>query len=400
MTKRKSRLLLLLITAVYLVLFLFIRYNPLYDDEPGNYDQLKLFVAGKIEYYKGYSQYPGYPALLAFFGKVFQRADIPYFRDVNFSFSLFGIVIFYLLAKKIDYQSSIIKTIQYSFLPIIFPYRFLLYSENLSDPLVLASIWATLSNRYLLSAVLGILAVSVRQQNIVWLLFSFTLHYFIKYQSVNKTNFLEHLKKSWLFILGFIIFITVVIINGGIAMGNLKPYHPDFTIQMGNVWWMLWLIFLLFLPVHAINFRNVLLLVSSNRKILFFALTFTLTGFITFANLHPWNQTPDHLRNRILITVAKQPPVKLLFFLSVSFTVLSLYKSKFLSSKFYLLYPFALLSLLPIWLIESRYAFIPLTLFILFRRTTSISAELITISLFLLFSAFLYFGYLHQIFYL
>jgi len=62
---------------------------------------------------------------------------------------------------------------------------------------------------------------------------------------------------------------------------------------------------------------------------------------------------------------------KLVLFIPVALSVLALGVTRLQQRSFYWLYPFTLLSLIPFWLVEPRYYFVPYSLFILMQERRS-----------------------------
>ena len=123
--------------------------------------------------------------------------------------------------------------------------------------LVLISLYAALENYEKTSALFGILSMAVRQNNIVWLFFIFLLLYVRRYGYNLKLNFFkEHLKNSWLFLIGFALFGIFLVLNKGIAIGD-KEYHT-LSIYFGNIYLLLFLFFFLFLPLNISNFNKIM----------------------------------------------------------------------------------------------------------------------------------------------
>ena len=222
---------LVIILIIYSILFGFIKKNTLYDDEHGHYEQIRLFLNNKPVIYKHLSLIPGYHFTIAAVATLLGTRQIPQLRTISFTINLLTIVSFYLISRKLDKSGSLTKVLQFSFFPILFPFQFLLYAEGLMLLLTLLSFYFAHTKKYTLSAFFGLLSVLVRQQNIVWLLFInlICLTDDLKLR-INPANML---RKFWLFIVSYILFIAYVFLNGGIAYGT-SDIHPNFSIYSGN----------------------------------------------------------------------------------------------------------------------------------------------------------------------
>ena len=112
------------------------------------------------------------------------------------------------------------------------------------------------------------------------------------------------------------------------------------------------------------------------------------------------NTSWEHLRNRILLLYSSDLWKRTAFFIFISYTVLSLSTIKLIKKEYYLLYPFAFLSVFPFWLIESRYSLTAIILFMLFRKSGNRKLEYLILAIFAVFSLIFFKGYLNRDFYL
>lgn len=202
---------------------------------------------------------------------------------------------------------------------------------------------------------------------------------------------MNYTKTQWIFIIGFIIFIIFVIINKGFAIGD-KVMHPAFSFHLSNIFFMLFLFFFLFLPLNISNFPKVIQLIKKNKKIILLIIIIFTIYMFTFVNNHPYNTqwTSKFLRNWLLTYFTSTILLKILFFLPIAYSVLSISLIKLHKKSFYLIYPFAILYLLPSWLIEQRYYLIPFTLLILFRKKESKLVEYSLIIIYIVLSLILF----------
>jgi len=408
---------LIFIAFTYIFLFSLIKNNSLYDDEPSHFTQIRLFLNRHPAIYSRLSLIPGYHFTVASLATLTGKSQIHELRAITLTINLLAIALFFLVVQKLDSKNAITKTLQFSFFPILFPFQFLLYAEGLMLLLTLISFYFAHTKKYTLSALFGLLSVLVRQQNIVWLLFINLIcliddlkqknvlanlypSYFRWVYADSNLSLRSILRKYWLFITSYFLFITFVVVNRGIAYGT-SDVHPNFTLHSGNVFFALFVNFLLFLPSMISNVNRVIKLIMHNKRVLVLIAIFIVTAALTFSNSHPWNRYPEHLQNRlILVPFTSNLPLKVIFFTIISYSVISLRVTRFISMHYYLLYPFAFLSLAPIWLVGARYSLVPFMLFLLFRKSTSPLVEWAIIILFITISLFLFYGYLNQIFYL
>lgn len=380
------------------ILFLFSTKIPLYDDEPRHFDQINLFIEGKYEIIT--TSIPVFHLIEAQFAKIFHSKSLHHLRFFNLLFSFLNIYIFFLIASKVSPSNNYLKTLQFAFLPVLFPYRFLLYTENLSLLFILLATYWTFRNKFFVSFIFAVFAVLTKQLNIVWYLFIFLFIYFKEYNShLSFNNINLFIKEKYYFIAGLLGFAVFIYINRGVALIT-KDVHPDFYLSLGNFYWAIFLFFLLFLPLIINRFYIILGFICKKKIILIPVITFLITALFTFRLDHPWNQYPEHLRNGILLFFMSNIFLKLIFFNVVILTILIIYFIHLKKNHYYLLYPFMLLSLLPIWLIETRYSLPFFVFFILFREDFGRGIEFMQSLFFIVISILLFNGYLNQSFYL
>src|SRR3990172_6094238 len=234
--------------------FRFMSGAPMLSDESFNFRQISRFINRDFSMEPGMNVIPGYHALVSLALIVFQKSGVFSARFVSFGISVLSVAVFYLLTGKIYSRPSLTRTLQYTFLPILFPFFSLVYTDILALLLVLAAFYLVLWKRYTLAGLVGILSVLARTNNIAWLVFLYGFVYYENY-GLEWRSFPRSLRHTWIYWLGF-----------GIVLEILLLY---------------------------------------------------LVYMFTFSSTHPYNQAfPDYyLRNKLLITVTSEPGLKSLFFL-------------------------------------------------------------------------------------
>ena len=370
------------LSALAVVLLLEFRYMSaarFLSDESFNFRQITRFLNGDFSMEPGMNVIPGYQALVALVLFVFHKTGLFSARLVSTLLSLASILIFYLLTRKLFPRPSLEKTLQYAFFPLLFPFFSLVYTDILALLLVLLAFYLVLCERYSLGGLVAILSVLARTNNISWLAFLcfyvYTQNYGLDWRMIPRS-----LPKTWIYGLGFVLFAGFLFVNKGIAI-TAKDVQPLFKFQPGNIYFLLFMAAFLFLPLNLANLPRISALIRGRRWILLALLGFYGVYMLTFQSSHPFNQSlPDYyLRNRLLMTVTASAAWKSIFFIPVAFALLSLCVTKLRQKSFYWLYPFTILSLIPFWLIEPRYSFVPLSLFILFKEERSRLVEAATI---------------------
>lgn len=380
---------LLLVLAAVLAQFGFMSAAPLLSDESFNFRQITRFLNGDFSLEPEMNVIPGYHALVALALSVFNKSGVFSARLFSAGIAFASVLAFYMLAWKVSGRPSLAKTLQYTFFPLLFPFFALVYTDILALLLVLLAVYLILSRRYTLAGLAGILSVLARTNNIAWFGFLYAFAYYQEY-GLDWRALPGSLRKTWIYWLGSGLFLAFVVVNGGIALTN-KEVQPLFRFELGNVYFLLFLFAFLFLPLNLANLSRIIGLLRTRGWALPALLGVYLIFLLTFESTHPYNQTfPDYyIRNQLLMTVTSGLIWKSAFFLPVAFALLSLAVTRLRELRFYWLYPFTALSLVPFWLIEPRYAFVPLSLFILFKEERSAWIEGTTLVFYVILSVML-----------
>jgi alpha-1,2-glucosyltransferase len=358
-------------------------------DETYHHLQVVSFVRGN--YSLNLTTIPGYHIFASIVSRIFNQTSLPFVRGITFTISLLSIGVFYLLSKR-ETNYPLTKTLQFALLPLMLPFFFLVYTDTFSALLILLSLAFVFQNRMLFAAGFGILSMLVRQNNIVWFVSLYAMYYWKTYGiKLSREAIKKELTSSWLYAIGIIGFIIFVILNKGVTLAD-HAYHPSFSFNLGNIYFLLFLFFFLFLPLHISNAKQILSLLKKRAVYLSLLILFIFYLF-TFQVTHPYNTTNTwYLRNWALVFFSSTIIVKTIFFVPIALSILSLRCTQLLKKEYYILYPFTFLFLIPSWLIEQRYYIVPIILFILFKKDRSMLVEYSTIILFGIISLYFLYG--------
>lgn len=377
------------ILVVFLAEFVYMSSAPELVDEGANWKQIVIFLNRELSIKPGLNVIPGYHALIAAALIVFQKSGVYSARFLTAWISFASVIVFYLLTWKAYSRPSVMKTFQYAFFPLFFPFFPLIYTDVLAMMLVLLAFYLVLWEQYTLSGIVAVLSILVRTNNIAWFAFLYVFIYYRNY-GLDWRAFPRSLRQTWFYWLGFGLFIVFVVMNEGVALTD-QGMQPLENVHTGNVFYLLFLFAYLFLPLNLANIPKFIGLMGEKRWVVPAGLGAYLIYLLTFQSTHPYNHShPDYfLRNQLLINVTDTVGLKSAFFLPVAWSLLSLGVTRLREKGFYWLYPFTLLSLLPIWLIEPRYAFVPLSLFLLFKEEGSPLVEGVTLAFYVITSILL-----------
>ncbi len=371
--------------------FFAVKKHSYFGDEGFHMEQIRLLLEGKMQMAPAITTLPGYHVVQAAIAKLVHMDTLNMYRMANLCFSGLSVLFFFLCLGAMGSRLPLARTLQYAFIPFLFPYFPLVYTDVLSLLFVLIALYATLKRGYEWATLAAFLSVSVRQNNIIWCVLFLLLFLDQEYRSTallwlkNRWNMAIRKKSivkttqisAWrsglvigLYVVGFGLFGTFVWLNGGLAIGD-KSAHPFPSLHIGNIVFLLMLLSVVLLPLHIANVRRLITAARQHALILlavFFA-CFSLY-LLFYHNDHGYNQDAHSvfLRNRILVFSVSSEFIRRVFFIPCFIALLSLGVTVLRKPAFYLLYPLTILYLLPSWLIEQRYYFIPLVLFLLFRE--------------------------------
>ena len=373
-----------MILVVLLAEFVYMSHAPELVDEGANWKQIKIFLNREAGIKIGLNVLPGYHALIATVMLMFHKTGIYSARFATTWISFASVILFYLLTWKMYGSPSVVKTLQFLFFPLFFPFFPLVYTDVLAMMLVLLAFYCILWRQYTLSGLVALLSILVRTNNITWFAFLFVF-IFIENHGLNWRDYPKSLKQTWVYLVGFGLFAIFFYLNGGIALTD-KGMQPLSGLLSGNTIYLLFIFAFLFLPLNLANIPRMVRLFEYWRWVLPIGLATFIVYLLTFQSTHPYNQTKlDYFfRNRLLLTVTHDLALKSAFFIPVVWSMLSIAVTRLRQKNYYWLYPFTVLSLLPIWLIEPRYCFVPLSLFLLFKEERSPLVEGLTIAMYII----------------
>lgn len=340
--------------------------NPAMVDEIQNRGQAYAFAAGDWTVNPHVTVVPGYHVVLAGMCRVTGWTSLAGMRFFTLLFSFGAVAVFSMLARLLSIDDPPTRSLQFVFLPVLFPFLFLLYTDVLSLLLVLSLFFFATRKRFVLAGLFGLLSCGVRQNNVLWVGLALVMAYLEAYGWQWRPP-RGSLRKFWPFLVPGLVFVVYVVVNGGVAFGDTAA-HPSFSMHLTNVWFLLFISFFLFLPL-AVAHRKDMVEVARRWWVWAAGAGLLVLFAFTFINDHPYNLilSEYYLRNRLLIFFTSSWVWKTAFFVPAALAVV-FFAVVPLRKNWWLLYPATVFFLVPSWLVEQRYYLIPLTLFLLARR--------------------------------
>ena len=375
------------------VCFLAARTMELRVDEGNHLAQIDRYASG--DYVTTTGTLGGFHAAAAIFKELTGLSRKEGIRLFVLLVSGVTILAFHLLVRTLEPQDALVRMLQFVSFPLLFPFWFLIYTDVFALMFLLLAILALARDRFHVAGILMLLNVIVRQTNIVWLalLGLWTV----------IANFAEPLGRLLVrgasFGVAATLFLLFVILNDGVAVAD-RDSHPDMGFHTENLLFMLVCFVLMFLPLILSQLRQIARLHSA--LLIGIPLSSIVLFFGTFRVDHPWNAKwqEDFLRNAMLEAMTASPIAGVVSSAAIALAVLSLCVIRLRRPVHYLIYPFAALSVMPIWLIEQRYYIPVFALFMLFRESASPRVERMTLAVNVIVAAYLFEGIVEGRFFL
>ena len=340
-------------------------------DEGVHSFQIRWFVDGTYQIFKYVTMLPVYHALNAMIVKVLGGTDINYLRFANMLLSLSVIPAFLALAKTFNAQQAYSRTLQFIFIPFLFPLFFLVYTDLLSLALALAMVERTLNKKYIWAAIFAFGAVFVRQPNILWVGYCGLIILLEDEKIEFSQGFLiAYLKKTWPFIIVIAAFGAFVVWNGGVAVGDAEQHQVSYNPS--NFYFFLLVSFALYLPYSLARYKDVTNLLMANKWVFAVLIIMFFYYMATYEHPHKYNtKALSFYRHNLFIYYSCDVYwLRILSYFAMAWMALTYIAAARVSRHrvpLILLLPVTLLAIIPMPLIEHRYYFVSLTLFLAMR---------------------------------
>lgn len=338
-------------------------------DENYHIPQIAAFMRGEWAIDPSLTTIPGYHLVMAGVMKLLSLHSVQDLRMINAVLGLLVACLFYLIRRTYADPQALLYASAFFFLPLLYPYYFLIYTDVFSLTLILLAFLLSLNERHVWAAFVLTLALLVRQNNVIWAAFLPLLCFFSQERpSTIRTGAIAQLRKvAWPYLLPGVIFLLYWGWHGSISLSRaVADKHPDLAFHLGNIYLFFFSIVLLF-PHDIVRGMRRYLDVARQKPWLFVIPIF----LVAFARLqgNPDNYMGEHyFLHNALIQAVSRTPADLAFAAIVAIGFCGVISAPFLAPKGWLLYPFAAFYLGASWLVENRYLIIPLTLWMAMRK--------------------------------
>jgi alpha-1,2-glucosyltransferase len=355
-------------------------------DETYHYAQIQLFLRGDFRVLSQYlTTIPGYHAAVAAGLWLSGTDSLGAARTLTALFGLVAAAGFHSLRRSLWPGTEALATAQFLALPILAPLFFLVYTDVLALALLLWALVASNAGRHGWSALALVGILLVRQNEIVWAGFAAMLGAWPMLRTRGLPATREIVTRLWPYALPMLAFCAFWIANGTISLSHEQAVMHPLTLRLGNPYFALLLAGLL-LPLHAIaGLRDFASSVRKRPWLLALPLSVFALYWWGFHADNPYNLVaPDvYPRNGLLLHLEHDVMWRAGAGIVIVLAVCGLAPTRLRPPAAVWLYPFAALFLASSWLIEQRYALVPLALWLAFREQRSRAIEYVTLALWL-----------------
>lgn len=359
--------------SVWLAVLVYIHAGHLQTqvvDEAVHIPQIRSFLEGRFAIHPWLSMIPGYHLLVAGIMWALGMESVYVMRVISATFGLLACLLFYRIRLTLGDSAACRRATSFFFLPLLFPYDFLVYTDALSLLLVLVSLLAMLKQRHLMAALVITAAIAVRQNNVVWAGF---LALFAVFPLLMESrwrpwqNWRDILPIVTMYLFPVVAFVAYWAWNGTIAYSKvIAQYHPDNKLHLGNVYFTLFLL-LVFFPCHAMHGAKRLMLVIRRKPWLILVLLLCVASIKLRGSWDNYAAADYFVRNAIIEAVRSGWP-RYIFAIAVVLGAAGMMSARFIVPPGWLVYPFSAVYLSSSWLIENRYSIIPVALWMALRK--------------------------------
>jgi alpha-1,2-glucosyltransferase len=348
-------------------------------DESVHFLQAQMFAHGNWTIHPFLATWPTMNLLVSASLKIFGTDALIAARATIAFCAFVGAIGFYQVGCHFDSQTATMRTGQFFLLPIVLPYCGLVYTDIPALAALLWLLYSVVKQRPILFCVTGLLAVALRQSNIVWLLAAAAMYF---YEARDRGGTSKTLPSIAVFSATVGLLWLIVVWNvGGVALTSATQASHFMKLRgLPNIEFAIGLGGFLFLPILA---SSVPRLTASSKHLRWIIALTILTAFVglTFLVKHSDNTDPGvidyFLHNWVLYEITDSTLLWVFALCVAGFAIAFAYfplHSEVAPVKIPL-FAVAAIYLLPFWLIEPRY-YIPLyALFSLFRQRVSMPLE-------------------------
>ena len=370
-------------------------------DERAHSAQTEMFHHGDFhiyikegEKYPRNAMLPGFHLILAGLLGITASDGLDAMRLACLLFAALIPIAAFLAAKALSGgRLSTVKAAQVFFLPCLFPFLFLVYTDAAGLLALLLALWATVRKKDILAGAFALLAVFIRHNNVVFAAFLPVSRLAID----SGWNILGRplrtlLKEVWPYSIAVCAVAAFVIVNGGPTLDDPSSHVPRPTLV--NPLFALFCYGALFAPTILSERKKIAEWASAHRWTATITVAAAAATAMTISPTHPWNNMPWLLHNEILNWVFRDFSTRIVLACVSGAAALHLAATLHTPAG-RLLLVFCFLSLLPVQLVEPRYYVVPFAFAIVFRKPADAWTESAQLALFAILAVMAHLYHIH-----
>lgn len=368
-------------------------------DEWVHWQQIRRFLQGDHRIFEEYlTNVPGYHWLVAGLLMPFDLQGLGWSRAMTALMALVSALLFFRVRVHLYPADAQRATAQFFFLPTMFIYGYLVYTDVPALMFLLGAMLAMLKQRHGLSGLLLLASLAMRQNHVLWAVFFAVFASWPLLEKMGRSvaggalrtfdwwRWLAGLSRIiWPYVLVVLCFCVYWAINGSIAYSTAQSEnaHPDVRLDIGNPVFLLAITALLFPLQLAAAWGRLVRLGSTVRGLWIWLLPVAIFALYVclFRVHHPFNFIVEgNVRNQALQAVAAGGAAWWAFGLLATWAGAGLVFFRHAVPHSRLWLPFSLLFVAASWMIETRYTIVPLVLLLALRRPESDWIERVTLA--------------------
>ena len=341
---------------------------------------------------------PGYHLIIAA-GSALAGSSLSFSRLLTCLMCCVTVVLYASIPQRRHGRGSGRSPLLLVFLPILFPYTAMVYTDAVALLFIIGAIWSHTRRLPILPALLMFLACLIRQSNMVWVVFMAAWRALEVWDeceseviSAGWSRWNTFIRRLVLQVSGYVVVLglvgIVLLLHGGAVASDAPENRPQPNV--GNFYTISFFALILWAPIWLERGRQDVrsLVLAARMKPLQtggMLLVVALLGaalITTFDNWHPWNQHLWYLRNIPIMLMERYMSFRVLGVACLFVAVCLI--ARFWSSQpnrgcLMLLALFTILFLLPHPLVEPRYFIVPFVLADIFVSYSDTQARRLTI---------------------
>ena len=366
---------------------LYAAQGELRGDEYVHFEQVLRFVHGDYRILgDALTTIPGYHLLIAAGMRVLNTEWLGAARLLSGVAMILAVAGFHRLRRDAQGENAagdLLATAQFTALPILLPFAFLVYTDTLSLAFVLWAAWAAGRQRHWIAGAFLIAAMAVRQNNVLWIAL-LTLPLLV--QAWQRRSAKELVPLFFVLLpygIAGLAFVAYWLWNGSVSLSPLQAgMHPDFSLHAGNLFYFCFLAGVLFVLPAAEAWGRYWADLRARPLLALVPLGLAVFYWLAFKVDHPYNLgQPVALRNWLLYFTLQSWVWRAAFGVVAVYGAVGLLWQRWLVPAAHWLWPLTAVFLSMSWLIEQRYSLIPFALLLAWRKPSSWRSEWITLAL-------------------